>query len=263
MADPLSHIGDALVFVAREAGYILRERFRSVGMEMRTKSSCADLVTEVDIAAQERIIGLLTKRFPGIGIVCEEREDGRRPSEAFYVDPIDGTLNYAHGLEMCAVSIGYWVDDRPMAGIVYNPLQEDLFLGLQGRGASRNGKRIAVSGAATLDKCLLATGWPYAKEDHRRVLKTLEPVLASAQEVRVLGSASLALCYVADGLLDGFWEWGLMPWDMAAGVVIALEAGAQITAPDGVPFRLQDGAVLVTNGRVHDALLGCLRPREG
>jgi myo-inositol-1(or 4)-monophosphatase len=259
MTDRLSDIADGLVHAAREAGSIVRDRFRSVGMAVATKSSCADLVTEVDVAAQERIIDLLSSRFPGIGIVGEEREDGRRPSEAFYVDPIDGTLNYAHGLGPCAVSIGYWIGGQPMAGVVYNPLQEDLFLGIRGRGASRNGKRIVVSSASSLNQCLLATGWPYAKEDHPRVLRALAPVLAMAQEVRVLGSASLALCYVADGVLDGFWEWGLMPWDMAAGAVVALEAGAMITAPDGGLFHLEGGAVAVTNGRVHDALLKCLR----
>jgi len=255
----LNRVKETFIFAALEGGKILKEFFRSEKVQARTKSTWADLVTNADLKAQDSIIRILSGELPGVQIIGEEKENEVASEEVIYLDPLDGTLNYFHGLNHFAVSIGYWVEKRPVAGVVYNPIEDELFFALSGKGAFRNEKTIRVSQSRSLSQSFLATGWPYDKGQIPKVLKSLERMLPPAQEVRVLGSSALAMCYVAAGILEGYWEWGLFPWDIAAGVVIAQEAGARITSPEGESFELKSGAILASNGYVHDDILGQLR----
>ena len=255
MSRDLSLVKDVLLAAALEGGKILKEYFRSEKMEAKIKSSHADLVTNADIRTQEAVIHILTRDLPGVQIIGEEKENEEASGEVIYVDPLDGTLNFFHGQRQFAVSLGYWVDRTPSAGVVFNPVDEDLFVAALGQGAFRNGQPIRVSPYRHLSESVLATGWPYEKKELPQVLKSLELLLPVTQEVRVWGTAALAMGYLAAGALEGYWEWGLYPWDIAAGVVIAREAGCRITSIDGGPFELSSGAILATNGLVHEEML--------
>jgi len=259
LSEDLSLVKDVLLTAALEGGKILREHFHSEKVEAKTKSSHADLVTNVDLKTQEAVIQILSRGLPGVQIIAEEKDNEDAAGEVIYLDPLDGTLNYFHGQRQFAISLGYWVDRMPAAGVVFNPVDDDLFVAASGQGASRNGRPIRVSPYRRLSQSVLATGWPYDKRELPRVLKSLKCLLPVTQEVRVWGTAALALCYLAAGALEGYWEWGLYPWDIAAGVVIAREAGCRITSIDGGPFALSSGAVLATNGYVHEEMLGYLR----
>ncbi len=259
MSRDLSLVKDILLTAALEGGKILKDYFHSEKVEAKTKTSDADLVTNVDLKTQEAIIQILSRDLPGVQIIGEEKENEEASGEVIYVDPLDGTLNFFHGQRQFAVSIGYWVDRMPAAGVVFNPVDDDLFFAVSGRGAFRNGRPIRVSPYRQLSESVLATGWPYDKKELPRVLKSMERLLPVTQEVRVWGTAALAMGYLAAGALEGYWEWGLYPWDIAAGVVIAREAGCRITSIDGGPFELNSGAVLATNGHVHEEMLKYLK----
>ena len=259
MSRDLSLVKDVLLTAVLEGGKVLKEHFRSEKVEERTKTSHADLVTNVDLKTQEAIIQILSRDLPGVQIIGEEKENEEVSDEVIYLDPLDGTLNFYHGQRQFAVSIGYWVDRSPVAGVVFNPVDDDLFFAVSGQGAFRNGRPIRVSPYRRLRQAVLATGWPYDKKELPRVLRSLERLLPVTQEVRVWGTAALAMGYLAAGALEGYWEWGLYPWDIAAGVVIALEAGCRITSIDGGPFELSSGAVLATNGQVHEEMIKYLR----
>ena len=259
MPEDLKRVEEALLAAALAGGKILKEYFRSEKVQARTKSSFADLVTNVDLMSQEAILKMLSAKLPGVQIIGEEKENEKVSGEAIYLDPLDGTLNYYHGLNQFAVSLGYWAEKKPMAGVVYNPVEDELFSAVSGKGAFRNGKPIRASQAQTLAQSFLATGWPYDKSQTPGVMRSLERLLAPSQEVRVLGTAALALCYVAAGILEGYWEWGLYPWDIAAGILIVKEAGGRITSPEGNSFHLESGAILATNGYVHEEMLRYLR----
>ncbi len=258
MSRDLRTVKDVLLAAALEGGRVLKEHFQSEKVESRTKTGPSDLVTNADLRTQEAIIRLLCRDLPGVQIIGEEKENEEASWEVIYLDPLDGTLNFFHGQRQFAVSLGYWVNGQPMAGVVFNPVDEDLFAATAGQGAFRNGRPIRVSPYRLLSQSVLATGWPYEKKELPRVLKSLERLLPVSQEVRVWGSAALALCYLAAGNLEGYWEWGLYPWDMAAGIVIAREAGCRITSIDGGSFDLNSGEILATNGLVHEEILECL-----
>jgi myo-inositol-1(or 4)-monophosphatase len=247
-----SPVLDLLVAAAREGERVVKAACGRVPGDVRTKSSGADLVTEVDVRVQDVVTEFLARRAPGACVVSEEgaasHADG---DERIYLDPIDGTLNFVHGLGEHALSIGYWRGGAPVAGVVLKLSTVDLFTAERGHGAFRNGGPIRVSSRTRVEDALVATGWPYDKSRADVVLSQMRAVIARCQEVRILGSAALAVCYVAAGVLDGYWETGLQSWDLAAGAAIALEAGAAITGSDGGPFVLERGAVLATNGGLH------------
>jgi myo-inositol-1(or 4)-monophosphatase len=262
LPEDLKRVEEVLIAAALAGGKILKEYFRSEKVQAKTKSSYADLVTNVDLMSQETIVNILSGTLPGVQIIGEEKENAKASGEVIYLDPLDGTLNYYHGLNQFAVSLGYWAENKPMAGVVYNPVEDELFSAVAGKEAFRNGKPIRVSPAHTISQSFLATGWPYDKSQTPGVLRSLERLLFPSQEVRVLGTAALALCYVASGILEGYWEWGLYPWDVAAGIVIVREAGGLITSPEGGAFHLESGAILASNGLVHEEMLGYLREEK-
>ena len=197
----------------------------------------------------------ILERFPEHSILAEEGVEYDSGSEYLWiVDPLDGTTNFVHGLPLYCVSIALYRMGKPFIGVCYNPARDDLFCAERGQGAFLNGEKLEVSDSDSVLSALLVTGFPYESDQMDIIMDRFARVVGKAQGVRRLGSAALDLCYVASGALDGFWETGLKPWDMAAGVVIVQEAGGRITALNGSDFNLFDGQVLATNQRIHDEL---------
>lgn len=219
-----------------------------------------DLVTEYDIAIEKKLSEALHVSFPRHTIVGEESTDTiHHPDKAIYIDPIDGTTNYVHGLPFCAISVGIWEGGHPVAGVVYNPVLGECFTAEAGKGAFLNDKRIEISKQTDFQQSLIATGFPYTKvdkgEDYRWVVKTISEMLPYTRDIRRLGAASLDLCYVAQGKFEGYYECNLKPWDMSAGVLIVMEAGGVITQGDGNSFDLDTHILVSSNGAIHEKLL--------
>ncbi len=219
-----------------------------------------DLVTQADTESEAEVLSILRARMPDVSILAEEsgvsdRDEARR----FVVDPLDGTTNFAHAYPMFAVSIGYEEDGRVRAGVVYDPIHEELFTGESGRGACLNGTKLAVSTTETLQHALLVTGFPYdLKDDLEGNLRLFKRFMGTARAIRRDGSAALDLCYVACGRFDGFWEEKLGPWDTAAGALIVGEAGGQVTDLSGGPFHYMQKQIVASNGRIHEGMLSIL-----
>lgn len=219
-----------------------------------------DLVTEYDVAVEQRLTESLQKAFPDFTVVGEENtKEIAHPQKAIYVDPIDGTTNFVHGLPFCAISVGMWEDDKPIAGVVYNPVLDECFSAEHGKGAFLNGKKISVSKQTDFQQSLIATGFPYTKvekgKDYEWVLETIAKMLPVTRDIRRLGAASIDLCYVACGKLDAYYECNLKPWDVAAGVLILQEAGGKVSNETGQAYSLDDHIIVVSNTLVHDDLL--------
>ncbi len=240
---------------AREGARIVRHHFSSDRVRVREKSLPGDLVSNVDLSVEKAVIALLSREHPGVPVVSEEIGDPALRDEAFYLDPVDGTLNFVHGLLPFSVSLAYWKDGTPRAAVVVNPISGDVFSAQAGGGARRNGRPVAPSRAARLRDGLVAAGWPYERSGRALLLAQMERVYMAAQELRTIGCASLGLCYVAAGIFDGYWEWGLKPWDMAAGVLMVTEAGGKVSSLSGGPFRLDGGGAAASTGLIHDELV--------
>jgi myo-inositol-1(or 4)-monophosphatase len=243
---------------AARAGALLRARYRQPHRVVHKGE--VDVVTESDREAERLIIETLTAAFPAHGIVAEESpaREGR-DEHRWYVDPLDGTTNFAHGHPHFAVSIALERRGELILGLVYDPVREELFTAMQGGGARLNGAPIAVSAVASLDDALVGTGFPYDRRQHADFyLAFFGAAMRRTQGLRRAGSAALDLCYVACGRLDAFWEWKLRPWDIAAGRLIVEEAGGRVSDFAGDAHRLDGDATAASNGCVHDALLACL-----
>jgi myo-inositol-1(or 4)-monophosphatase len=219
--------------LARQAGEILR-----LGYEQEHQvdyKGAIDLVTEIDHQSEEMVLGEIQRLFPGHQIVSEEI--GLVPGRAgdqWFVDPLDGTVNYAHGIPFFSVSIAYAHEGTVTLGAVYDPMRDELFTAERGKGAKLNGRNLRASQVTELPRSLLVTGFPYdAWSNPRNNLEYYGRFAKLTQGVRRLGSAALDLCYVAAGRVDGYWELSIKPWDVAAGGLIASEAGATVTTVDG------------------------------
>jgi len=242
--------------IAREAGALLMPYFQR-GIKIEYKGD-ADLVTAADRASEKLIRERIGQQFPGHDVMGEEQGlDDRGSDYRWYVDPLDGTTNFAHGYPVFCVSMAleHRRSNRRVAGVVYDPTRDELFTAEQGRGAQLNGKAIHVSKAATLKECLLATGFPSHKRHKNPNIHFYHQITLRTHGVRRAGSAALDLCNVACGRFDGFWEFNLNAWDTAAGVLIIEEAGGRVTRFDGSEFRIDSSETLASNGTVHDALL--------
>jgi len=216
-----------------------------------------DLVTEVDRACESAILDLVRSRFPEHDIVTEETLLARTGSRyLWFVDPLDGTTNFAHGYPLFCASVALTVDGQIVAGAVYDPIKEELFTAERGAGAHLNGRRLHVSSSRDLLRSLLVTGFPY---DLRRRLESslrlFNRFMGVARAIRRDGAAALDLCYLAAGRVDGFWEERLQPWDVMAGKLMVEEAGGRVSRFDGSPLMLEADEVLATNGALHDAML--------
>jgi myo-inositol-1(or 4)-monophosphatase len=249
------------VLAALKAGKIQRDRYGQPH-QIRHKGAI-DLVTEVDIAAEEAILAILYKEQARATILTEESRahySNSPPGPAWIVDPLDGTTNYAHGFPWFGVSIAYAVDSVIQVAVIYCPMQDELFCAGKGSGAWLNGKRLRVSTNNSLQQALVATGFPYDIKQHTaEVLAALEIIVTHAQDVRRAGAAALDLAYVACGRLDGFWEIKLKPWDTAAGMLLVTEAGGTISDFSGKKYSPFLPEVLATNGLVHEEMIVLLK----
>ena len=219
--------------LARGAGQILRDGYNKEHT-VHYKGTI-DLVTETDHASEAFLIGEIQSKFPDSHIIAEESGETAGENEGtWFIDPLDGTVNYAHHIPVFCVCIAYAVKGKVMLGAVYDPLRDELFTAERGKGAFLNGKQIHASETTELQKSLLVTGFPYDTWDTKLDnFKYFERLAKKTQGVRRLGSAALDGCYVASGRFEGFWEFALRPWDIAAAGLIAEEAGARVTKIDG------------------------------
>jgi len=224
---------------------------------VQEKGRPGDLLTEADKASEEQVLAVIQRHFPDHAILAEESGKlGEQSAEYLWaIDPLDGTTNYAHQYPFFAVSIGLLVNGVPQVGVIFDPFRQELFRAAKGLGASRNRQPIRVSPTQALSKSLLVTGFAY---DRRETIDNNYAEFCHlthlTQGVRRGGAASIDLAYVACGRLDGYWERGLSPWDLAAGVVLVEEAGGKVTAYDGTPFQINSGRILATNRQIHQAL---------
>jgi len=244
----------AMAEIAREAGALLLGYFhRRVKVEYKGD---VDLVTEADRASEALITKRIRERWPGHNIMGEEGTRTEQGSEyRWYVDPLDGTTNFAHGYPVFCVSLGLEHKDERVAAVIFDPTREEMFTAEKGGGAFLNGQPIHVSTVGNLAECLVATGFPSHKRHKNPNIFFYHQITLKTHGVRRAGSAALDLCNVASGRFDGFWEFNLNPWDTAAGVLIVQEAGGQVTRFDGQPFRIDSRETLASNGQVHEALL--------
>jgi myo-inositol-1(or 4)-monophosphatase len=219
-----------------------------------------DLVTEADTGSEKQIIKTIREAFPDHAILAEESGAGKGNSEyRWIIDPLDGTTNYAHQLPIFTISIALALHDEIVFGLVLNPMDGELFSAVAGKGAELNGKSIRTSSTASVHDSLLATGFPYKFDEIiEPAMKRFSVCQNASQGVRRLGSAALDICYVACGRFDGFWEQNLKLWDMAAGAIIAAEAGAAVTDLSNRPFSINQKDILVTNSRIHQEMLALL-----
>ena len=248
--------------IARDAGQILRDRFGQPHA-VRFKGAI-DLVTEADRAAEDLIADRLRALCPEHDLLCEEGSVGVTAGGAFrwVVDPLDGTTNFAHGLPTFAVSIALEEAGIPVVGAVYDPMRNELFVARRGGGATLNGTTIRVSRVDRLISSILVTGFSYDFERRAQQAEVWRDFLTRVQAIRQTGSAALNLCYIAAGRLDGYWEGGISPWDVAAGAVIVTEAGGTVTNMRGGSFHSDDREVLASNGRLRGALLDVIATHE-
>jgi myo-inositol-1(or 4)-monophosphatase len=253
-------------FVETARGVVLRagERLRAAaaGAKRIEYKGEIDLVTATDREIEELVVEELRASFPAHAIVAEEAASGgevQRPDPqqyAWYLDPLDGTTNFAHSYPQFSVSLGLARGTELLAGFVYDPMRDELFEGAAGRGARLNGEAIRVSDVATLDRALLGTGFPYDRREHVDFyLGFVKQFMLRTHGIRRAGSAALDLCAVACGRLDGFWEWKLKPWDTAAGAVIVREAGGRITDFGGAELDLFGEQTLASNGKLHAEMI--------
>jgi len=252
----------AMSSIALEAGALLLQYFHQ-GLKIEYKGD-ADLVTAADRASEVLIRERISKQFPSHDVLGEEQGLNDRGGEyRWYVDPLDGTTNFAHGYPVFGVSMalerrggtdGTSAGER-IAGVVYDPTRDELFTAEKGRGAHLNGKSIHVSKATQLKECLVATGFPSHKRHKNPNIFFYHQITLRTHGVRRAGSAALDLCNVACGRFDGFWEFNLNPWDTAAGALIVEEAGGKVSRFDGSAFLLDSRETLGSNGLVHEALI--------
>ncbi|MEW6272472.1 MAG: inositol monophosphatase family protein [Thermodesulfobacteriota bacterium] len=279
MAASWDELAQTAAEVAREAGALIRERY-AAPRAIRTKSARVDLVTDTDRAAERLILARLGEAYPEHARLGEESGfvpgpgPGRGERLCWVVDPLDGTTNFAHGVPHFAVSIAAVLlpeaagaipfaahDAHPVAAAVYDPMRDELFVAAWGGAATCNGAAITVSATADLDAALLATGFPYDRRERASFyLSFWHRLLVAARDVRRIGAAALDLAWVACGRLDGFWEWNLHPWDVAAGTLLVRQAGGRVSDFRGGDPGVEARQTLASNGHIHEALLRDIAP---
>jgi myo-inositol-1(or 4)-monophosphatase len=252
------------IAAAREAGAYMKPFAGRPSHVEQKDGQETNLVTEVDKHAESIIIGRLKHAFPDHDFLAEESGDhqGNSPYK-WVIDPLDGTVNFTHGLPIFCVSIGLEYNGEVILGVVYDPNMNELFTAEKGKGALLNGEPIHVSRTKGLRESLVVTGFPYdIKDNPDHAIEHFTNFLTEARAVRRLGSAALDLCYVAAGRFDGFWEVKLNAWDMAAGVLLVQEAGGRWTDFEGKPSSIYTRKMLSTNGRIHEQMVEVLGRRK-
>lgn len=245
--------------VALLAGDILVQGFSEAKI-ISNKGGVHNLVTQFDVTSERAIIDSLKKRFPESSFLAEESGGTERPEGLrWIIDPLDGTVNFAHGIPIFSVSIAAEVDGDIVAGAIYQPLLREMFTAVKGHGAMCNDVPITVSAQQRLQSSLLVTGFPYTmSENAPHTLEYFSRLVSMGVPVRRLGSAAIDLAYVAAGRFDGFWESALKPWDVAAGILIVKEAGGTVSDYAGADFTLASATILATNTGIHQEFLSFL-----
>jgi myo-inositol-1(or 4)-monophosphatase len=251
---------DFAVELAKEAGQVLMDHLKQ-RLAVESKSTEIDLTTEADVASEKLIVEAIRQRYPKHSILSEEGLGQEQAGEFLWlIDPLDGTTNYAHGYPVFCVSIALQHEGEIVLGVTYDPVRDELFWAEKDRGAYCNGRRLSVSGVASLGRSLLATGFPYVRartEDNNTA--EFGRVMPQVQGVRRGGAAALDMVYVAAGRLDGYWEFYLSPWDWAAGDLLVREAGGRISDVSGQPRRFRGNSMVATNDLLHEELLAALK----
>lgn len=244
---------------AHAAGKIQKQKYEKHGLAVR-KKGLIDLVTEVDVECEKLITDAISKKYPDHAILAEEGTDVKSAGGyAWYIDPLDGTTNYAHGFPFFAPSIALAFKGEAVAGAVYDPMRDEMFSGMKGGGAFLNGSRMSVSNADNMDGALLGTGFPYdLRTNKHNNVDNFNRVVLKCQAIRRAGAAALDLCYVACGRFEGFWEQWLYPWDMAAGALFVTEAGGVVTDMRGLGLDLFGKTICAANKGIHPKLLELL-----
>ena len=247
---------------ALSASRVLLRHFDHLDRLTVTTKQRSDFVSEADIQAEREIIQTLRKTYPNHGILAEE--SGEQPGQDDYqwiIDPLDGTTNFLHGIPHFAISIAFRHKNRLEAALVYDPIRQEMFVASRGESAQMNDRRIRVSGVIPMENALLGTGFPFRHPQHQPAyLNFFNALMGRCLEIRRAGAASLDLAYVAAGRLDGFWEIGLKPWDLAGGALLVLEAGGLVGDFAGGNDFLQSGNIVAGNPKIFKALLQDMQP---
>ncbi len=258
--DPMLNIA---VRAARAAGDIIVRAMDRVDLLSITVKSRNDFVSDVDRQAEREIVNILQKAYPGHAVLGEEH-GAQGPSDSEYVwviDPLDGTTNFLHGFPQFAVSIALFHRGKVERGVVYDPVKQELFTAARGAGATLNNRRLRVTKQKGLQGALLGTGIPFKDQSYiDEYLAMMKSLLKDAAGIRRAGSAALDLAYVAAGRFDGFWEIGLQQWDMAAGVLLVLEAGGLVSDLEGGDKFFETGSIVTANPKLHQPMLELIRP---
>lgn len=247
---------NTLIKAAREAGIILKNNFEGSFL-ISSKDVISNLVTEVDKMSENKIIEIIKNDFPEHNIVSEEAGELFQESDfKWIIDPIDGTVNYAHSIPLTCVSIAIEKNNEIIMGVVFNPMSDEFFISEKNSGAFLNEKKIKVSDCSNIEKSLLVTGFPYNSASFKPdPLNVFSKFIKRDLPIRRLGSAALDLCWTACGRFEGFWEYNLNAWDVAAGVLILNEAGGRVTNLKGNEFSVYEKEILATNGLIHDKMV--------
>lgn len=244
-----------------KASQILINGFRS-NLEIKKKEGRHNLVTQYDLLSEKAIVSFIQESFPNHSILCEETGQVQKKGDIeWIIDPLDGTVNFAHSIPMFAISIGVRNKNEMICGVIYHPLMNELFVAEKGKGAFLNGNKLNVTSTKKLDDAILSTGFPYdLLNNPNKCIEHFVNVLRLGIPVRRLGSACLDLAYVAAGRIDGYWETGLGPWDISAGKLLVEEAMGKVTNWDGVEIILQNkNSIIATNSFIHLELLKILK----
>ncbi|MFZ9596279.1 MAG: inositol monophosphatase family protein [Bdellovibrionia bacterium] len=255
---PLSSLAQSAVRASHAAGRVLMKYYQAP-LKVAEKKG-AGLVTQADFEAQAQAVQVLKKAFPQFGFLTEEAPEqlGQSPGR-WIIDPLDGTTNFVHGFPMFCVSIAAEWEGVLVAGVIYHPIFKHTYVATLGGGAFLNGKPIHVSRTRKLSQALLTTGFTYRKDQYLKAeMKAFEYLSSQSRAVRRPGSAALDLAYTAQGVFDGFWESGLSPWDIAAGVLLVREAGGKVTGFSGQQLELHSGELMASNSNLHPKLISVM-----
>jgi myo-inositol-1(or 4)-monophosphatase len=257
--DMMQDFLDTAIIAAKAAGALQKERLW-LEHDIAFKGE-SNLVTEVDKACEEMIVGSIRGRYPDHDILAEENLYPKlHSSHKWIIDPLDGTTNYAHGFPWFAVSIALEIAGEVRIGVIYHPMMNELFTAVKGEGAFLNEERIHVSHRSPLKSALMATGFPYDRtRDNENNFANFENFQIAARAVRRAGAAALDLAYVAAGRLDGYWECKLKPWDVAAGMLLVEEAEGRVTGHDGGRYSIYNHRILASNGLIHEEMATVLK----
>jgi len=245
--------------IARQAGEILKEGYGNV-RKIELKGEI-DLVTEFDKRSEELILAAIQREFPEHAILAEESGRNSRISEyQWTIDPLDGTTNFAHGIPIFSVTIALFHNNSPILGVTYDPLRDEMFSAQSGQGAALNNRPLRVSDRRRLEQAVISTGFPYdLRSNPRNNLAQFVQFQHRTQAVRHLASTALDCAWTAMGRLDGYWEYGVQPWDIGAGILLVREAGGLVTSIDGDENFLSQSSVLASNGLIHEQMARVLR----